>query len=72
MTTSAKLETPAEIRHRWTYLRDLLIEQLERFESGALKLRGGEGDVSAEAVSLLKRHIEDFDQLIATSLANDV
>lgn len=65
------METPTEIRERWRYLRDLLIEQLSRFESGAMKLHSNEENVSDGAVSMLKRHIQEFDQLIARSEARD-
>ena len=61
------METPAEIRERWNYLRDLLIEQLSRFESGALKMHSADLDVSAGAIAKLKKNIQDFDTLIARS-----
>jgi hypothetical protein len=65
------METPAEIRTRWSYLRDLLIEQLERFESGAYKILSDDVDVSAAAITRLKREILDFDTLIARSESRD-
>jgi len=65
------METPAEIRDRWRYLRDLLTEQLGRFESGAMKLHGSDGDDSAGAIAMLKQHIQDFDELIARSEARE-
>ena len=49
------METPAEIRQRWAYLRDLLIDQLSRFESGALRMTTGGDDISPAAISKLKR-----------------
>lgn len=61
------VETPAEIEKRWRYLRDLLIEQLERFEAGAYTLHADNHDVSTEAIAKLKRNILDFDQLIHRS-----
>lgn len=61
------METPAEIEQRWRYLRDLLIEQLERFEVGVYTLHSNSEDVSAEAIAKLKRNILDFDQLIHRS-----
>ncbi len=61
------METEAEIRDRWRYLRDLLIQQLGRFESGALQLHASEVNVSADAIAMIKRHINDFDELIARS-----
>jgi len=65
------LETPAEIRERWAYLRDLLIEQLSRFESGALRIHTADVDVSAAAIAKLKKNIRDFDELIARSDARN-
>jgi hypothetical protein len=68
MTTK---ETPAEIRQRWCYLRDLLIEQLARFETGALQMHSDELNISANAIKKLKRNILDFDELIARSEARE-
>ena len=58
------METEAEIAARWRYLRQLLIEQLAKFESGNLQIHSGEDNVSAGASERLKREIEDFDGLI--------
>ena len=58
------METPAEIRERWRYLRDLLIDQLARFESGALQMHSSDANVSAAAITGLKRQILDFDEMI--------
>jgi hypothetical protein len=63
------METPEEIRTRWRYLRDLLIEQLGRFEDGSLQLHSDDENVSVGAILKLKRHILDFDELIARSEA---
>jgi hypothetical protein len=65
------METPAEIRERWRYLRDLLIEQLSRFESGLLQLHSSDVNVSPEVIVRLKREILDFDEMIARSEARD-
>jgi hypothetical protein len=65
------METPAEIRERWRYLRDLLIEQLGRFESGALQMHSHDENVSSGAIVMLKRHIIEFDELIARSIARE-
>lgn len=65
------METEAQIRQRWGYLRELMLEQLGRFETGALRLRADGVDVSADAVAKLKRHIHDFDELIARSEARE-
>jgi hypothetical protein len=61
------METQTEIRERWQYLRDLLINQLARFESGALQMHSSDVNVSAGAIRTLKQHIIDFDELIARS-----
>jgi hypothetical protein len=66
------METPEELRVRWRYLRDLLIEQLSNFESGALKMREAGVDVSTDAIWVLKQNIADFDKLISASEADDV
>lgn len=63
------METPEEIRTRWRYLRDLLIEQLSRFESGALQMHTAGENISADAIAKLKKHILEFDTLIARSQA---
>jgi hypothetical protein len=65
------METEAEIRTRWRYLRDLLIDQLGRFESGALQMHSNDVNVSPDAIAKLKRNIQDFDELIARSDARD-
>jgi len=66
------MQTPSEIRERWRYLRDLLIEQLSRFESGLLQLHSDDVNVSPDVIVRLKREILDFDQMIARSEARDV
>jgi len=58
------METRTEVVQRWRYLRDLLIEQLGRFESGAMKMHSDSVDVSAGAITKLKQNIIDFDTLI--------
>jgi hypothetical protein len=62
-------EAPEAVRpllvERWIYLRMLLLQQLEAFETGALQLRSGEADLSAPAMEKLKAEIRDFDVLIA-------
>jgi hypothetical protein len=65
------METPAEIRTRWRYLRDLLLQQLDRFESGSMQMHSAGEDVSVDAIALLKKNILDFDTLIARSQARD-
>jgi hypothetical protein len=65
------MDTPAEVRDRWRYLRDLLIDQLERFETGAMHLHSAGVDISPEAIATLKKNIHDFDTLIARSEARD-
>jgi hypothetical protein len=53
------------IIERWTYLRGLLIEQLNAFEAGGLQLHRGGVDASASAITSLKREIAAFDALLA-------
>jgi len=65
------METPEEIRVRWRYLRDLLIEQLTSFESGAFQMHEAGVNVSTDAIWVLKQNILDFDRLISQSEAND-
>lgn len=65
------METQAEITSRWRYLRQLLIEQLAKFESGALEMHSGAENVSEGAIDRLKREIEDFDGLIKVSERRD-
>jgi hypothetical protein len=65
------METQAEIRDRWRYLRDLLLAQLERFESGTMQMHSGDENVSPGAVVMIKRQIKEFDELIARSEKRD-
>jgi hypothetical protein len=65
------METPSELRERWRHLRDILIEQLERFESGAMQMHSDNENVSAGAIVMIKRHIKEFDELIVRSEARD-
>jgi hypothetical protein len=66
------METPEELRVRWRYLRDLLIEQLGRFESGDLQMREAGVNVSTDAIWVLKQNIQEFDVLISGSAARDI
>jgi hypothetical protein len=61
------METNQEIRVRWRYLRDLLIEQLNRAESGALRMHEASVNVSPDAIWVLKQNIAEFDVLINKS-----
>lgn len=63
------METPADVRRRWSYLRGLLIEQLSRFEDGSYQITSDSKDVSVEAIYQLRDAIRDFDELIAGSKA---
>ena len=65
------MESREEVVQRWRYLRDLLIEQLSRFESGAMKMHSDNVDVSAGAINKLKQNIIDFDTLIHRSEMRD-
>ncbi len=66
-----RMETPSEIRQRWSYLRDLLIQQLGRLEDGTYRIMADSIDVSPDAIRKLKREILDFDTLIARSESRD-
>jgi hypothetical protein len=61
----------AAIRVRWRYLRDLLIKQLGRFESGAMQMHAAGLDVSPDVVIRLKKEILEFDNMIAGSEVRD-
>lgn len=50
---------------RWRELREMLIAQLDMFESGRLTLKSAGVDVSLGAIAALKRDILEFDALIA-------
>ena len=65
------MESHSEVVQRWRYLRDLLIEQLGRFESGEMKMHSDNVDVSAHAITKLKQNILDFDTLIHRSEMRD-
>ena len=67
------MESRSEVVQRWRYLRDLLIDQLSRFESGVMKMHSDNVDVSAGAGAIvkLKQNIIDFDTLIHRSEMRD-
>jgi len=60
----------AEVIQRWRDLRTMLINQLDMFETGALTLRSNGVNISAEAITDLKRSILEFDALIAKGQAD--
>jgi len=47
------------------------MDQLARFESGALRIRANDADVSGDAIARLKQNIRDFDTLISRSEARE-
>jgi hypothetical protein len=59
------METQDQIVQRWRDLRDMLIQQLEMFESGALTLRSNGVDISPAAIADLRCSILEFDGLIS-------
>jgi hypothetical protein len=59
------METQEELTARWRVLRQMMIEQLEMFQSGALTLRTAGVNVSEDAIADLKRKIHEFDVLIS-------
>src|ERR1700740_2991048 len=54
---SPQMQNHAQVIKRWRDLRAMLIEQLDMFETGALTLRSNGVNISADAVSGLKREI---------------
>ena len=64
------MEIQAEVIQRWRNLRTMLINQLDMFETGALTLRSNGVNISAEAITDLKRSILEFDALIAKGEAD--
>lgn len=58
-----------QVVQRWRDLRTMLIQQLDMFETGALTLRSNGVNVSADAITDLKRQILEFDALIAADEA---
>lgn len=59
------MQPDPDIVQRWRDLREMLIQQLEMFESGALTLRSNGLNVSPAAIGDLKRQILEFDALIS-------
>jgi len=65
------MQNQAKILERWRYLRGLLIEQLEAFATGGLRVHSNEINVSAAAIAKLERSIAEFDALIAEAAASE-
>jgi hypothetical protein len=63
------METDPEFVRRWRGLREMLIQQLDMFESGRLSLTADSVDISGKAIADLKRSILDFDALISEAAA---
>jgi len=59
------MESDPEFVRRWRGLREMLIQQLDMFESGRLSLTADSVDISGHAIADLKRSILDFDALIS-------
>jgi hypothetical protein len=62
---SAASETPEQIVQRWRTLREMLIRQLDMFQTGGLTLHSNNSDVSSSAIADLKTSILEFDSLIS-------
>jgi hypothetical protein len=58
-------QSRAQIIQRWRDLREMLIQQLDMFESGGLTLRSNNADVSSSAIKDLKKNILEFDAMIS-------
>lgn len=64
-TADAETQTRTQMVQRWREIREMLIQQLDAFEKGALTLRANNVNVSAAAIADLKRSIFEFDALIS-------
>lgn len=53
------------IVQKWRDLRQMLIHQLDMFDTGSISLTSDNVDVSAEAMANLRREIFGFDALIS-------
>jgi hypothetical protein len=58
------MPTPAVMRDRWRYVRELMRRQLGQFERGELTMSTGGEDISDRAIDKLKQDIETFDEQI--------
>jgi hypothetical protein len=63
-------ETDTQLLERWRYLRAMLNDQLDLFETGSLVLRSNGVNVSPKAIADLKRSIQEFDALITRGEAS--
>jgi hypothetical protein len=61
---TATSETQEQVVQRWRQLREMMIQQLDMFESGGLTLHSNATDVSLSAIRDLKDSIREFDALI--------
>ena len=59
---------PDRVVQQWHDLREMLIRQLDMFETGTLTLRSNGADVAPAAVHDLKQGILEFDALISEEL----
>lgn len=64
-SSATTTEPDALILQRWCDLREMLIGQLDMFETGGLRLHSGRADISSSAIVDLKASILEFDALIA-------
>ena len=65
------MQDQAKVVERWRYLRGLLLEQLEGFETGRLQIHSNAVDVSPAAIAKLKRGIAEFDELLVGDSPSD-
>ena len=61
------MEARAKTVERWRFLRALLIQQLDAFESGVLQMHADDVNVSPAAMGKLRKEILEFDALIANN-----
>ena len=73
MSSSHRAPEPAQpngapggaVVQRWRDLRQMLIRQLDMFETGGLRLHADRMDVSSSAIADLKSSILEFDALLS-------
>jgi hypothetical protein len=58
-------ETPEQLVQRWRDLREMLIRQLDMFETGGLTLHANNRNISGAAIADLKHSILEFDAMIS-------
>lgn len=66
-----RMKADPKLVEQWRYLRGLLLEQLEAFETGALQVHANQANVSEKASEKVRRSIAEFDALLAAEESSD-